>query len=128
MGIYWTREPVDTANTNRDGSGTIVLIGKAVSRVFIDTLVCMPLGTNVATTGAILLNNGNGTADAENTSLIHEKELAATTLGTVVSTDRVIYELGFWMEPGQELYALVHDNQDAGRQFTGFHDPSYQVY
>lgn len=128
--LSWTKEPVDTANTSRDGSGTLVLVLQVteLSGSFVDTIKCFPLGTNVKTVGVLIGNNGDDIANPENNFVIGEEELPATTLGAYASTDAVAFSIGCWFPVDFRVYALVHDNQAAGRQFIAFSDNSYQVY
>lgn len=126
--IGWTQEPVDTANTNRDGSGTLVEIVTLDSDTYVDRIVCHTLGTNIATTGVIIASNGSGLANPRNNWLMGRESLPMTTTGTVNSGDCVAFTIDAWMEEGTEIYALVHDAQAAGRQFVAYSDPTYQKY
>lgn len=128
--IGWTKDPVDTANTNRDGSGVLVKVLEiAAGGQFVDTVACRSLGTNVATVAALIGTNGQGLENPRNNFLAgSDQALAATTLGTPASTDTVEFQVGTWFDEGYEIHALVHDNQAAGRQFIAHADPTYQRY
>ena len=129
MRISWTKDPVNTANTNRDGTGTLVKVFEATAfGQFVDTIVCHSLGTNVQTEGVLIVTNGQGLSQSFNNSLLGNQALAATTLGTALTGDSVVYQVGAWFDEGFEIWALVHDNQAAGRQFIAFADPTYQQY
>ena len=70
-----------TANTAKDGTGTVVTVftaGADGSRI--DQIKVRALGTNVATVMRFFVNNGSTNATAANNSLIHEATIAATTL------------------------------------------------
>lgn len=128
--IGWTQSGVTVANTNRDGSGTLVLVMRVDNPAgqFIDTVTCHPLGTNVATVGVLIGTNGQGLSNARNNFLLGAKSLEATTLGTHASTDDVSFQIGGWFDFGYEIYALVHDAQAAGRQFVAWSDSTYQQF
>lgn len=128
--IAWTKTPVDTANTNRDGSGTLVELYEIMADdgEFIDTVVCQPLGTNVATAAVLILSNGQGVANSRNNTILGRASLQATTLGSPAAGDEVTFQIGAWIPKGYVIYALVHDAQAAGRQFTIFSDSTYQRY
>jgi len=72
---------VTTANTAKDGTGTVVTIfTSGANGARIDQIKVRALGTNVATVLRFFINNGSDNAVAANNSLIHEQTIAATTL------------------------------------------------
>lgn len=83
---------VTTANTAKDGTGTVVTVftaGADGSRI--DQIKVRALGTNVATVLRFFVNNGSTNATAANNSLIHETTIASTTLSeTAALTDNNI--------------------------------------
>ena len=127
--IGWTKTPVTTANTARDGSGTLTLVWTAdEEKQYVDTIRCSPVGTNVETEAVLIGSNGSGVGVPHNNFLLGNKQLAATTIGSALDTDIVEFQIGAWFPKGYEIYALVHATQAAGRQFVAFSDPSYQQY
>lgn len=77
---------VATANTAKDGTGTVVTVftaGANGSRV--DSIKIRALGTNVATVVRIFINNGGANSTPTNNILFHEVTAAATTLSEVGS-------------------------------------------
>lgn len=77
---------VKTANTAKDGTGTIVWIYTAgVFDSRIDQIKARALGTNVATVLRFFINNGSDNAVAANNSLVHDKTIAATTNSEVAA-------------------------------------------
>lgn len=71
---------VATANTAKDGTGTVVTVFTAgVEGGFVNSIVFRAKGTNVATVARVFLNNGSSNTTATNNSLIHEITLPATT-------------------------------------------------
>lgn len=72
---------VTTANTAKDGTGTVVTVftaGADGSRI--DQIKVRALGTNVATVMRFFVNNGGANTTAANNTLIHEVTIAATTV------------------------------------------------
>jgi hypothetical protein len=72
---------VTTANTSKDGTGTVVTVftaGANGSRI--DQIKVRSLGTNVATALRFFINNGTTNTTATNNSLAHEVTAPATTL------------------------------------------------
>lgn len=79
-------QTVATANTAKDGTGTVVTVftaGANGSRV--EKIRFRALGTNVATVARIFINNGSTNATAGNNVLFAEMTLAATTLSEVAA-------------------------------------------
>lgn len=70
-----------TANTAKDGTGTMVTVFTAgVNGSKIDQIKVRALGTNVATVLRFFINNGLTNATAANNTLIHEVTIAATAV------------------------------------------------
>lgn len=90
--IFVVGQTVTTANTAKDGSGTVVLVytaGTNGSRI--DTIKVRGTGTAVATVLRVFVNNGLTNATAANNSLFTEATIAATTLSeTSALADNVI--------------------------------------
>lgn len=77
---------VATANTAKDGTGTMVPVFTAgVNGSKIDQIKVRALGTNVATVLRFFVNNGSANSTAANNTLIHEVTIAATTLSEVAA-------------------------------------------
>lgn len=77
---------VVTANTAKDGTGTVVTVftaGANGSRI--DQIKVRSAGTNVATVLRLFINNGSTNTVAANNSLAHEVTIAATTLSEVAA-------------------------------------------
>jgi hypothetical protein len=82
--ISWGK--LTTANTAKDGTGSVVTIfeaGPNGSRI--DQIKVRALGTNVATVLRLFINNGSATTTATNNSLIHEVTIAPTTISEVAA-------------------------------------------
>lgn len=81
---------VATANTAKDGTGTVVTIITADaaptgSGLKVDTIKVRASGTNVATVMRFFINNGGANSTPTNNVLFHEQTIAATTLSEVAS-------------------------------------------
>lgn len=77
---------VTTANTAKDGTGTVVTVFTAgLFGSKIDQIKVRGLGTNVATVLRIFVNNGSDPTVAANNCLVHEETIAATTLSEVAA-------------------------------------------
>jgi len=90
--IFVVGQTVTTANTAKDGSGTVVLVytaGTNGSRI--DNIKVRGTGTAVATVLRVFVNNGLTNATATNNTLFTEATIAATTLSeTSALADNVI--------------------------------------
>ena len=84
--IFTVGATVTTANTAKDGTGTVVLIYTAgVNGSRIDNIKVRSTGTAVATALRVFVNNGATNATATNNSLYVEATIAATTLSEVAA-------------------------------------------
>lgn len=85
--IFSVGQTVTTANTAKDGTGTVVLIytaGANGSRI--DSIKVRSTGTAVATVLRVFVNNGATNVTATNNTLYTEATIAATTLSEVAAT------------------------------------------
>lgn len=83
---------VTTANTAKDGTGTVVTVATGGSNgSIINKIEVRALGTNVATAMRFFVNNGSTNATATNNSLVYEATIASTTLSEVTAlADNII--------------------------------------
>jgi hypothetical protein len=116
--ISWGK--VSAANTNLDGSGTVVALftaGAAGSRI--DEIRIKHLGTNIQTALRIYVNNAGAVGTPANTSLIYEKTIAAATLDQDVEmAELVIWPDTLVLPAGYLLYGSVGTTIAAGLQIT----------
>lgn len=119
---------VATANTAKDGSGTMVTAFTAgVNGSKIDQIKVRALGTNVATVLRFFLNNGSTNATAANNTLIHEVTIAATTLSetsaladndiTITKGSDVVVPIPY-LPAGYKINVAVGTTIAAGLQVT----------
>lgn len=79
--VNWDTTLVKTANTAKDGTGTVATLFTAgANGGRVERIRCKAAGTNVATVLRIFINNGLDPTTAANNILYAEKTIAATTL------------------------------------------------
>ena len=78
---------VTTANTAKDGTGTVVTVftADATNGGRVEKIRARALGTNVASVMRVFINNGSTNATAANNTLFAEVTLPATTLSEVAA-------------------------------------------
>jgi hypothetical protein len=88
-----TAGPLKTANTAKDGTGTVLTIftADATNGSYIQRIRIRSAGTNIATVMRIFINNGSTNATIANNVLIDEITLNATTLSEVAA--QPVYEV-----------------------------------
>jgi len=78
--ISWDAAVLKTANTAKDGTGTVATLFTAgADGARVERIRAKPIGTNVATVLRIFINNGSTNATPANNVLYAELTLAATT-------------------------------------------------
>lgn len=106
---------IDTANTAKDGTGTVVTIftagadGGRVERVKVRAK-----GTNVATALRLWINNGSTNATAANNTLLFEMTIAATTLSEVAALADNEIPLNIALPAGYKLNVTIGTSVAAG--------------
>jgi hypothetical protein len=121
--IQWNPAILNTANTAKDGTGTVatVFTGNAAGNNagnFVQKLVARPLGTNVATVLRLFINNGGVNTTAANNSLIAELTLPATTLSEIAAQPDFVLPLNFAVPAGYKLNATIGTTVAAGFSVT----------
>ena len=108
-----------TANTAKDGTGTVVPIftaGLEGSRV--DTIKVRSLGTNVATVLRIFINNGATNATVTNNTLYMERTIPATTVIETAELSDIEIPINISLPNGYVLNVTVGTTIAAGVQVT----------
>ena len=112
------------ANIAKDGTGTtsLVMTASATEGGNLGSIVCEPVGTNVATILRVFLNNGLTPATAANNSLIGQISLPATTLSETTTATMQAVERAFNrpIPPGYRIYVCLATAVAAGWQITAF--------
>lgn len=114
--IQWGTTTIATANTAKDGTGTVLTVftADATNGGFVQRIRFRAAGTNIATVARIFINNGSTNATALNNILWDELTLAATTLSEVAAL--TVYEafLGFALPAGYKINCTVGTTVAAG--------------
>jgi len=114
--IEWGATAITTANTAKDGTGTVlnVFTADATNGGFVQRIRFRSAGTNIATVARVFINNGLTNATPANNILYDEITLAATTLSEVAAL--AVYELplNFALPPGYKLNVTLGTTVAAG--------------
>ena len=117
--IFNVGATVTTANTAKDGTGTVVLLytaGANGSRL--DTIKVRSTGTAVATVIRIFVNNGATNATAANNSLYVEATIAATTLTEVAAQVDNLIQMNISLPATYRVYATIGTTVAAALQVS----------
>jgi len=112
---------VNTANTAKDGTGTVVTVFTAdtTNGGRCEYLRVRAAGTNVATVLRVFINNGSTNATASNNSLFTEETIAATTLSEVAALTETTIQLGVALDPNFKINITIGTTVAAGLAVTG---------
>ena len=106
--VFTVGQTITTANTSKDGTGTVVLLytaGANGSRI--DAIKVRSTGTAVATVVRIFVNNGAANTTATNNSLYVEATIAATTLSEVAALADNVITMGISLPATYRVYATI---------------------
>ena len=106
--VFTVGQTITTANTAKDGTGTVVLLytaGANGSRV--DAIKVRSTGTAVATVIRIFINNGATAATATNNSLYTEATIASTTLTEVAAQTDNSITMNISLPATYRVYATI---------------------
>jgi hypothetical protein len=117
--------PLKTANTAKDGTGTVLTIftADADNGGRVDRISARSVGTNVATVLRVFVNNGETNATVANNTLITELTLPATNLSEVAQfTDQTISGTPFplVLPPGYKLLVTLGTTVAGGYSVTAY--------
>lgn len=99
---------LQTANTAKDGTGTVVTVCTAgANGAFVEDIRCQPTGTNTPSVLRVFLNNGSTNTTATNNTLWYEVSLPATTLTEVAGQSAVIISLNRALPVGYKLNVTI---------------------
>lgn len=111
---------VTTANTAKDGTGTVATVFTAGSNGGrVDYLKVRALGTNVATVIRVFVNNGSTNATAANNTLIIDQTIAATTNSETAQLVDNLIQLDLSLPAGYKINVTIGTTVAAGLQVTG---------
>ncbi len=101
-------QTVITANTAKDGTGTMVTVYTAgANGSKVGSLQIAYTGTSVATCLRIFLNNGSTNATAGNNSLLLSVTVPANTLSEVAAANDITVPLNLTLPAGYKLNVAI---------------------
>jgi len=113
--IEWGTTAITTANTAKDGTGTVLTCFTAdVDGGFVQRIRFRAAGTNIATVARVFINNGSTNATAGNNILYDEITLAATTLSETSALPVYELPLNFALPTGYKLNVTIGTTIAAG--------------
>lgn len=114
--IQWGAAALATANTAKDGTGTVLtaFTADATNGGYVHKLIARAAGTNIATVLRVFLNNGSTNATPANNILIAELTLSATTLSEVASQPPYEIPLNIALPAGHKLNCTIGTTVAAG--------------
>jgi hypothetical protein len=107
---------IDTANTAKDGTGTVVTVftADATNGGRVEKLKVRAKGTNVATVLRVWLNNGGSNATPANNTLYTEQTIAATTVSEVAALADTEIALNLALPPAYKINITIGTTVAAG--------------
>lgn len=114
--IQWGATTVATANTAKDGTGTVLTVftADATEGGFVQKMRFRAAGTNVATVARIFINNGSANSTAANNILFDEITLAATTLSETGALATYEVPINLALPAGYKLNVTIGTTVSAG--------------
>lgn|SRR5574343_407370 len=114
--IEWGTSALTTANTAKDGTGTVLTVftAEATNGSFVQKIRFRAAGTNVATVARIFINNGSTNTTASNNILYDEMTLSATTLSETSSLALYELPLNIGLPPGYKINVTIGTTVSAG--------------
>jgi hypothetical protein len=120
--LQWGPAAIVTANTAKDGTGTVVtaFTADATEGGFVHKITARAIGSNVASVLRVFVNNGASNATPANNVLIAEATLPATTLSEVAALAPIEVALNFALPPGFKLNCTIGTTVAAGYMLSAF--------
>lgn len=114
--INWGATAIATANTAKDGTGTVLTVftADATNGGYVNRIRFRAAGTNIATVARIFINNGSTNATPANNILFDEITLAATTLSETSAIANYELPLNFALPPGYVINVTIGTTVAAG--------------
>jgi hypothetical protein len=118
--IQWLAAALVTANTAKDGTGTVgtVFTADATNGSRVDYLKVRAIGTNVATVLRVFINNGATNATAANNTLFMERTIPATTLSETAELADIYIPLDLSLPAGYVINVTIGTTVAAGLRVT----------
>lgn len=114
--IQWGATVLTTANTAKDGTGTVLTVftADATNGGFVQKVRFRAAGTNVVSVGRVFINNGAINTTAGNNILWEDITLTATTNSEVAQLTNQEIVLGFALPPGYKINVTLGTTVAAG--------------
>lgn len=111
-----TAGPLKTANTAKDGTGTVLTVftADATNGGFAQKVRFRAAGTNVVTVARIFINNGSTNATVANNILYDEITLTATTLSEIGAVAQYEVPLNIALPAGYKINVVLGTTVAAG--------------
>jgi hypothetical protein len=111
----WGTTAITTANTAKDGTGTVLTVFTAgADGSYIQRVRFRPSGTCVQTVARLFINNGSTNATAANNILFDEITLSAITLSETAAQPSFEIPLNFAIPAGYKLNITIGTTVAAG--------------
>jgi hypothetical protein len=111
----WGSTAITTANTAKDGTGTVLLVYTAgANGSYVQRVRFRPSGTSVQTVARLFINNGSTNATAANNILFDEITLSAITISETAAQPSFEIPLNFALPAGYKLNITIGTTVAAG--------------
>ncbi|SRR6266566_2028092 len=116
-----TAGPLKTANTAKDGTGTVLTVFTAGAQGgFVKEVRVRPVGTNVATVLRLFINNGSAHTTAANNALVDEVSIPAATISETSAQAITIIPCNFALPASYTLIVTIGTTVAAGVFVSAF--------
>jgi len=113
--VTWGATTIATANTAKDGTGTVLNVFTAgTNGSYVQRIRFRPAGTNVQTVARVFINNGSTNATAANNILFDEITIAATTLSETTAQSTFEIPMDFALPAGYTINITIGTTIAAG--------------
>lgn len=113
--VSWGTSALTTANTAKDGTGTVLTCFTAgANGSYVQRIRFRPSGTAVQTVARVFINNGSTNATAANNILWDEITIAATTLSETTAQSTFEIPLNYALPAGYKLNVTIGTTIAAG--------------
>jgi hypothetical protein len=113
--VQWGPTAITTANTAKDGTGTVLTVFTAgANGSYVQRIRFRPAGTNVQTVARVFINNGSTNATAANNILWDEITIAGTTVSETAAQSTFEIPLNYALPAGYVLNITIGTTIAAG--------------
>ena len=113
--VSWGTTAISTANTAKDGTGTVLTVFTAgANGSYVQRVRFRPSGTCVQTVARLFINNGSVNSTAANNILFDEITLSAITLSETQAQPSFEIPLNFALPLGYKLNVTIGTTVAAG--------------